>query len=67
MTEITELPLGREAYHKALQLNLTLWNNYKTGEVFIQRWFWRNLPSDQKLHIINELEGLIDNDCPYTR
>ena len=63
MIEITERPLNRDAYLKALELNLTLWTNYKTGEVFIQRQYWRRLTSEQKASIVRQIDGDSNSDC----
>jgi hypothetical protein len=63
MIEITERPLNRDAYLKALELNLTLWTNYKTGEVFIQRQYWRRLTSEQKASIVRQIDGDFNSDC----
>jgi len=62
MTDITMIPLDRVAYLKALSLGLTTWTDYRTGSVFIQRQFWRNCSPDLKVRILNEMEGLIDDD-----
>jgi hypothetical protein len=58
MIEVTERPLSKEEYLRALDLGLTLWPNYRTGEVFIQRRYWRNLTPAQKANAIRHLEGM---------
>jgi hypothetical protein len=57
MIEVTERPLSEEEYLKALDLNLTLWPNYKTGKVFIQRRYWRSLTPAQKADVVRQLKG----------
>jgi hypothetical protein len=61
MIEVTERPLSKEEYLRALDLGLTLWPNYKTGEVFIQRRYWRSLPPTQKAEIIRRLKGMTND------
>ena len=67
MKDITSIPLSTEAYLKALELNLTTWTDYRTGHIFIQRWFWKNLSSEAKAIAIKEMEGLMNSyDCNRT-
>ena len=61
MIDITTIPLDKLAYLKALSLGLTTWTNYETGEVFIQRHFWRNCAPELKMKVLKEMEGLIDD------
>ncbi|HEY1247899.1 MAG TPA: hypothetical protein VGE97_02815 [Nitrososphaera sp.] len=62
MIEITERPLSKEDYLKALDNGWTLWTNYRTGEVFIQRQFWRRLTSEQKAIIVRLIDGEYNNN-----
>jgi hypothetical protein len=60
MIDLTAIPLSKAAYLKALQLNLITWTDFKTGEIFIQRQFWRMLTPAQKVNVIRHMEGLMN-------